>query len=144
MKTKNNVQKAITKSIAVVISLVLVSITVNAQEFWSTVYQHSSFNEIAMAMITDDAGTTTSSTGKLTLTAEKEATLELENWMTSETFFNTNTANLETVNENALDLETWMFNDVHFGNTTPTIVLDSDNTLKLEDWMVNDAHFSAK
>lgn len=41
MKTRNNVQKAIIKTMAVIMSLVLVSITVNAQEFWKTVLKNN-------------------------------------------------------------------------------------------------------
>ena len=51
MKTTNNVQKAILRSGAVVISFVLISFTVSAQEFWKKLLTNSSFNEIALAMV---------------------------------------------------------------------------------------------
>jgi len=51
MKTKNNVQKTILRSLAVVLSFVLISFTVNAQDFWKKLLENSSFNEIALAMV---------------------------------------------------------------------------------------------
>ena len=51
MKTKNNVQKAILRSGAVVVSFVLISLTVSAQDFWKRLLTNSSFNEIAIAMV---------------------------------------------------------------------------------------------
>jgi hypothetical protein len=59
MKTKNNVQKTILRSAAVIISFVLVSYTVSAQEFWKKLIENSSFNEIAIAMIVDSNKTKT-------------------------------------------------------------------------------------
>ncbi len=50
MKTKNNVQKTVLRSAAVVVSFVLISFTVTAQDFWKAVLANSSFNEIALAM----------------------------------------------------------------------------------------------
>ncbi len=50
MKTKDNVQKAILKSMAVVFSIILISMTVNAQDFWKSILENVSFNEIALAM----------------------------------------------------------------------------------------------
>ena len=51
MKTKNNVQKAILKSMAMGISLVLITLTVNAQDFWKSILENASINEIALAMV---------------------------------------------------------------------------------------------
>ena len=51
MKTKNNVQKTILRSGAVIISFVLITFTVSAQEFWKKLIELSSFNDIAIAMI---------------------------------------------------------------------------------------------
>ena len=51
MKTKNNVQKAILKSLAVIISSVLISFTVSAQGFWESILENNTFNEIALAMV---------------------------------------------------------------------------------------------
>ena len=55
MKTRTNFQKAAIRSAAVVISFVLISITVSAQEFWKKLLINSSFNEIAIAMVETDA-----------------------------------------------------------------------------------------
>ena len=91
MKTKNNVQKTILRAGAVVISFVLISFTVSAQEFWKRLLTNSSFNEIVIAMIeTDDdktgvpVETTTKSTFQFYAVRELDNKLHLEDWMLNE------------------------------------------------------------
>jgi hypothetical protein len=50
MKTKNNVQKAVLRSAAVVVSFVLISFTVSAQTFWKRLLENTGFSDIAIAM----------------------------------------------------------------------------------------------
>ncbi|QGY46345.1 hypothetical protein GM418_22575 [Maribellus comscasis] len=154
MKTKNNVQKAILKSLAVAISFVLLSITVNAQVFWKTVLQNNSLNQIAMAMIE-----TKTETGKADIKVENlsvtpmfaefaaketENSLELEHWMTNENAFDLKLWRVNTEAEAALELEDWMLNDSFTGNSkivTESSIKDyeteKDFKLKLEPWMLN-------
>ena len=86
MKTKNNVQKTILRSIAVVVSFVLISITVSAQGFWKKLLENSSFNEIALAMVetSNKEANTEPAAGDFyysILENETEPNLELEDWM---------------------------------------------------------------
>ena len=143
MKTKNNVQKAITKSLAVIISLVLISITVNAQDFWKTVLENNSFSQIAMAMaepteaspVSADATTTSDADAYAELfVVEAEESLELENWMTNEANFFTSVA-FETAVEGGLELEDWMTNENLFDGNVAYLEVETEASLTLEDWM---------
>jgi len=144
MKTKNNVQKAVTKSLAVIISLVLLSFTVNAQEFWKNVLHNNSFTQIAMVMTneTSATGSHISSTSDATsfsefYTIEAEPALELESWMTDDALFSTSADMFLPEAEPALELEDWMMDDDNFKIRTFIVIEETDPALQLEDWMVN-------
>ncbi len=143
MKTKNNVQKAVTKTFAVVISLVLISITVNAQDFWRSVLKNSSFNAIASAMVdhypnvnNDEADVAV--TGSVTkFESETENPLELESWMTDDSNFSTS-FNFKTETESPLQLEDWMTNENTFTTKIFSEEVEKEEPLVLEDWMLVD------
>jgi hypothetical protein len=147
MKTKNNVQKTVLKSMAVVISFVLISITVNAQDFWKSILENTSFNEIALAMVENNTKTITSSSDAHSFAAilevENEEELELENWMIDETLFDANLMSIETESEAALELEGWMTDDSNFGNSGFEIIEETEHEMLLEDWMLNEDLFNA-
>ncbi len=138
MKTKTNFRKAAMRSVAVIVSFVLVSFTVSAQEFWKKVLTQSSFNEIAIAMVE------TSSKEKVPANSKNEASnwyyfdkafdpaLELEGWMTSENYFETTVFSLENEVENSLIVEDWMLNENLFYSYEA-----QEEPLKLESWMTS-------
>jgi hypothetical protein len=125
MKTKNNVQKAASKTLAVVVSLVLISFTVNAQDFWKSILENNSFNTIAMAMVERNTTASAKTTNEATIAAaaymeeETEEEMELEDWMTSESFFSNATVTT-TETESPLELEDWM-TDENFGYEGETV-----------------------
>ena len=127
MKTKNNVQKAASKTLAVVVSLGLISFTVNAQEFWKSILENNSFNTIAMAMVERNNTASAKTTNEATTAAaaymeeETEEEMELEEWMTSESFFSNATATTAET-ESPLELEDWM-TDENFGYEGKTVEL---------------------
>lgn len=145
MKTTNNVQKAITKSLAVVVSLVLLSITVNAQEFWQSVLRNNSFTQIALAMATETPGPshyTATYTKDVNMFSEMfkpeaEPALSLESWMTSETRFSGVSGMLQPEAEPALNLESWMMNEKTFGVKTLKIEQETETALQMEEWMTD-------
>lgn len=152
MKTTNNVQKAITKSLAVIISLVLISITVNAQDFWRTVMENNSFSQIAMAMTDNseassasvDATTTTDlSAYAAYATVDAEEALEVENWMLAENNFFT-TVNVETEVEDALEVENWMTNESLFDGMASYFNVETEEALEVEDWMKDTNFFGVQ
>ena len=137
MKTKNNVQKTILRFAAVVISLVLISFTVSAQEFWKKLIAGSSFNAIALAMVDHTKEVKHSSgpantTYNYNLVQVADEELTLEPWMLNEFYSNENLISNENVTEEQLELEPWMLNEKLFE------VKNSEEELKLEEWMVSD------
>jgi hypothetical protein len=152
MKTRNNVQKAITKSLAVIISLVLISITVNAQDFWKTVLENNSFSQIAMAMadntearpVSDDATTTgDADTYAEFFVVEAEESLEIENWMTNDANFFSSVALVNEV-ESELEVENWMTNESLFDGTASYFEVEIEESLEVEEWMQNQDYFGVK
>ena len=118
MKTKNNVQKTVLRTGAVIVSFVLISFTVAAHDFWKTLLTNSSFNQIALAMV------------------ETSRKPEVK---TSDT--KTTTANYmyENAKDEQLVVEDWMINNVYF---KPVVFQETESKLKVEDWMKNENLFA--
>ncbi|MCK5729967.1 MAG: hypothetical protein KAH68_02755 [Draconibacterium sp.] len=122
MKTKNNVQKTILRSIAVVVSFVLISLTVNGQDFWKKLLENSSFNEIALAMV------------------ETPKTTENPVSITDNFIF----LFLENENDPTLNVESWMVNDNLFGGSGFEFIQESDSDLEIEEWMLDESLFHSE
>ncbi|WP_340112021.1 hypothetical protein [Maribellus mangrovi] len=141
MKTKNNVQKAVLRFAAVVVSFVLISYTVSAQEFWKRFLENSSFGHIAMIMADTEApaveSSSTFSAVDMLMETETESDLEMEPWMTNEANFAVYNLEISEVAEVALELEPWMMDQYLFQRAAET-----DPALALEAWMVSDAVWS--
>ena len=137
MKTKNNVQKAILRSAAVVVSFVLISFTVSAQDFWKRLLENSSFNEIALAMVeTSNEMETTEPTESFDfnlLEQESEQALNLEDWMMDNNFFGVSELEVNEVNEKDLEVEAWMLDESLFN-----VEKNNGNEMELESWMTSD------
>jgi predicted naringenin-chalcone synthase len=136
MKTKTNFRKAALRSLAVVVSFVLVSITVSAQEFWKKVLINSSFNEIAIAMVETSekkspANENSESAFWYAFDKAFDPALELEGWMTSESYFSS-TFSIENEIEKPLVLENWMLDENVFYSHEI-----HEAPLELESWMTS-------
>ena len=137
MKTKNNVQKTALRTAAVIISFVLISFTVAAQDFWKTVLTNSSFNQIALAMVETSkksdvpASSSKNTRGSYFYENDYDSRLIVEDWMTENIFFNpTPVPQVEA--ESDLKVEDWMLNESLFTSA------DVEETpLALESWMTN-------
>ncbi|NQU51564.1 MAG: hypothetical protein HQ522_03390, partial [Bacteroidetes bacterium] len=145
MKTKNNVQKAILKSLVVLTSLVLISITVNAQDFWKSLLADNRFNGIELAVLDNRAETRMKTMDDYTfaesLEEESEETLELEDWMLNENNFEI-LISIEEEIENKLELEDWMTNDDLFNTNSIYLEVETEEALELENWMTDEALFN--
>ncbi len=135
MKTKNNVQKAVLRSGAVIISFVLISFTVSAQDFWKKLLTNSSFNEIAVAMVETPKKenlpeTPAESNSTLNSAYLYEPILKLENWMTSENYFNPSASFFANETDAPMKLENWMISDSKFD-----VQKSMEQPLELEAWM---------
>ena len=137
MKTKNNVQKTVLRTAAVIVSFVLISFTVAAQGFWKTILANSSFNQIALAMAeTNNQDDFKVADGEnfvrvFFLERDVDAKLEIEDWMLESGNFDSEFA-LQTDTENSLHLEEWMMNEELFLGEEST-----ESPLVLENWMIN-------
>ena len=138
MKTKNNVQKTILRSIAVIVSFVLISFTVSAHDFWKKLLENSSFNEIALAMVetskeTTNAESTAADFNLNLLENELEPTLEMEDWMSNDNFFGISNYEMESEIESDLSLQDWMLNENLF-----QVEQNEEMPLELEAWMTSE------
>jgi hypothetical protein len=153
MKTKNNVQKAILKSLAVIVSSVLISFTVSAQGFWESLLENNTFNEIALAMVESNSETESTpidnyssaevASLEILLEEEVEETLELEDWMTNEANF-TSVFTVEEAVENPLEIEDWMKDETYFAVPSLIVEVEIEEALEVENWMLNTENFSGK
>ncbi len=135
----NNVRKAILRSAAVIVSFVLISLTVSAQDFWKKLLTNSSFNEIALAMTetskkpASTANSETSASATYILNDEHEDALKVEDWMLNENNFSNSTIQNEEETESKLNIEDWMLNENLFENN-----VEAEPELKVEDWMISE------
>lgn len=133
----NNVQKTILRSAAVIVSFVLISLTVSAQDFWKKLLENSSFNEIALAMVetskeSDGSKAPTADFNSILFENELEPALEMEDWMNNEVFFEVLNFELSDEAENKLELHDWMFNDSLFQTDKNEKI-----PLEVEAWMIS-------
>ena len=132
MKTRTNFRKAAVRSAAVVVSFILISFTISAQEFWKKLLTNSSFNEIAIAMVE----TSKSESNSKTFDADWkrfdmafDPALELEGWMSNEEHFGVNVLH----HEEELDPPFYGENGLLYLN----IIVDASEPLELEAWMLH-------
>lgn len=165
-------KKSASKCLIVIISIALLSISLNAQEFNYSLSDQFGFNETVLALSevkTEIRPTFRNSDVFVTyyeteteealqlekwmmdenhfstfsaITEESESPLELETWMTNESFFNPSSAYLQTATEETLELESWMLEESTFSNTTFKLTQETETALELEDWMLNENLFS--
>ena len=142
MKTKNNVQKAILRSAAVVVSFILISFTVSAQTFWKRLLENTGFSDIAMAMAAPadeklNEGVPAETETYFYYTNEVEPAMELEDWMTDDSRFTTSQFVFEEAADESLELEDWMMDESLFQSEE-----ESEAALELEAWMVSEKTWS--
>jgi hypothetical protein len=142
MKTKNNVQKTILRTGAVVLSLVLLSFTVAAQGYWKQLLSNNSFTLIASALVdhrapvADDVrkpGSSSASNADYNLLIVNENPLLIEQWMVNNDMFGMNSELSNEIAEAQMGIEPWMVDSDFFntGNIT------CEQPLHLEGWMAN-------
>jgi len=145
MKTKNNVQQASKKSVVFILSLVVLSLTLNAQNYRSSILE-----ENVLAMANNHSETSTVS-GKMAMnmayiSVESEEELDLEDWMTDETRFDAFSASLITETEDALEIEEWMLDETTFNHSNYQLLIETETEeeMDLEAWMFNESIFESK
>ncbi len=135
MKTKNNVQKTILSTSAVIVTLVLLSYTVTARDFWKMVLENSSFNQIALAM-TDSRvkakETRVNNETWMERLEELEPEMKVEDWMKESGNFEVVNLLPETSVEQPLKIEDWMIDEHHFEEAG-----SREEPLTIEPWMIS-------
>jgi len=139
MKTKNNTQKTVLKSLAVLAGFIMISLTVSAQDLLQSFIENDTAKEIALTITEKDSESQLKSTPAKELTnlnsietlfkIESENTMELEEWMTNE--------NLFRVEENPTKKKIIRKSSFVSEET-------EDSKLEFEDWMVNPKCWSVR
>lgn len=158
MKTINNAQKTENKNfknttfrtLAVVASLVLISLTVDAGQNHKPTTAANTYDGMA-ALKTDRANVaalpvSAQPTGEIMSNAwlfetAKEAELRVESWMTGNKYFGFTTLNNEISAEKNLEIESWMIDNPYFSN--PKIESDTEAALQIESWMTSETLWKA-
>ena len=167
MKTKNNTRETIDNQVhrmvlrgsAVILSLALISLTVNAQDLWKqfsntrayekmamlTVGQSSEIKEADVLFEIIDAEVSIKlkhSSTIFALETEQEVEMQLEAWMTNESNF-ISTINFNSIEtEEALRVEDWMINNPYFENQLNSESVDIEKPMEIESWMTMDDYFT--
>jgi hypothetical protein len=145
---RNNAQKTSLNVFAIIISLVILSITVDAQGIWKSFIEMSNANKNDLVMVNSTENLTTENEANVFTTSsyavyseqETEESLELEEWMTNDAYFSTSTI-MEEETEKPLELEAWMTNESLFAVNT-AFGTETEDALELEDWMTDENYFS--
>lgn len=138
----NQVSQALLRSAAVVVSVVLLSFTVSAQGLWKQLLTYNSFGKMAMLMVSEAQASEEPATAETSAFNFEQATdeaLEVESWMTDDTYFGAYNNFFEVATDEPLELEEWMTNGACFANR---IVCEKDEDLKLEAWMTDDYYWA--
>lgn len=122
--TNNEVERVILRSVAVIISFVLISFTVSAQGFWRELLTNNSFGKVALLMV--EESTVAEASSESTLPSESAGSV----------FY------IEQATDEALEIESWMTDDVYFGAYTHLAVPEAEASLELEEWMKDENYFS--
>jgi len=149
MKTKNNIQKTVLKSVAAATGLAILSFTVNAQGVLKSFFENDGINNIAMVMENTNHNSSASNNFSRSFTnaetyaaylkADTEEPLNVEDWMVD----NTNSATmfkLET--ESPLEVEDWMTNESKSGAFVAILETATEEELNLEAWMTDENQFN--
>ena len=168
MKTTNNAQKTengqvktmVLRGAAVIISLVLISWTVSAQDFWKELLTNNTYGKMAMLMIdqpNDQAKSdvaiaaiyaelnarNTPSREAFVLETEADHELAIEAWMTDESNFSASTDFFAVDKEEAIAVEDWMINNVNFTTQSNSLTADAESALEIESWMLQENYFNS-
>jgi len=142
MKTKSNVQKATTKLLASGIILVVLGISVNAQNGVKLLPAIFDFSEMNLAMVDNFTEFKSSSTEADVYTSnfdvETEEALTLEAWMTDEASFDVYAQYVQAEKEEALEVEDWMIDEATFNHWSFQFAEETESPLELDDWMTSE------
>ncbi len=147
MKTKeNNLRKRqqenmLMKRITVLFALIMVCTSLNGQGLWSQpkINHSQSLLAINVAVATEINSNSVAGNISEYLVEETEAPMEVENWMTNESYFNCYIDFLEVEHEEKLEIENWMVDEEFFVKSY--MLIDKEEVLEIENWMVDESYW---
>ncbi len=144
MKTKNNVQKATTRLLALGLILVVTGLSVNAQN--SEKSSSVAANLTAFAMVDNSIESNSSSVEADVYVSnfeeEAEEALLLQDWMTDKASFDVYSQYFQLEQEEALEVEDWMIDETTINHWSFQIAEENESPLELENWMTSDVVWS--
>lgn len=169
MKTKNNtretvndqVRRMVLRGSAIIFSLALITLTVNAQDLWKQFSKTGAYEKMALLMADQSSETEKTdavfeaidaeisiklnhSSAAFSFETEQEDEMQLESWMIDESNFNA-TVDFNTIEtEEALNVEDWMINNPNFSNEFAKESVELEKPLQIEAWMTMQDYFSPK
>ena len=158
MKTTDNVQKTenkkfenpFVKTLAVVLSFVLISLTVSANGYWKQLLVNNTFGKMAIQMVNQEneelsaltSGSSVSHSSEVrsnvinfSFETAKDNQLEVENWMTRDSYFSSNVFADQVAVDAPLTVEGWMVNNPNF--SASEFATDNESSLTIENWMTS-------
>ncbi len=152
MKTRNNttgnrnnqLSGVLLRVAAVLVSVVLLSFTVSAQDLLKELLSYNSFGKMALIMVDNSTAETeaelvSGTTANFYIEEEAEAPLNLEEWMTSDTYFGSSDIFYEVAQEESLEIESWMTDEDYY---TGPYTTDLEPELNVEAWMCDASYFN--
>ncbi|MFA5326834.1 MAG: hypothetical protein WC384_03495 [Prolixibacteraceae bacterium] len=168
MKTQSNTQETaksqmrriVLRASAVLFSVILLSWTVTAQNFWKHLLTENTYGKMAMMMVDQtsefekadavadaihaeikEKNINSAETYSLETVTDKN--LDVEIWMTDEALFSANSAALTVETDKPLTLESWMISDLKVNAQMVSAPVENEPALRVEDWMTNEANFTS-
>jgi len=134
----NQLSRVLTHAAAVLVSVVLLSFTVNAQDLFKELLSHTSYGKMALVMSDESNTNETSELPATTYTAafavesETDAPMAIESWMTNDEYFGSANVFNQVAQDEALEVESWMTNENYFGSTEVFNQVEQDEALEIE------------
>ncbi len=166
MKTKSNTQETVNNQVrkmvlrgsAIIFSLALICLSVNAQELWDKFLTSNTCGKMAFLMDgqCDDTKSANAafeaidaelsiklnhSSANFTGKTEQEKEMQVEAWMTDGTYFTSTTEFNKIEREESLRVEEWMINNENFSKQSVAESVELEKPMEIESWMTVEAYF---
>ncbi|WP_163710767.1 hypothetical protein [Mangrovibacterium lignilyticum] len=149
MKTKNEktenrnnqLSGVLLRTAAVLVSVVLLSFTVSAQDLIKELLSYNSFGKMALIMVDNsetEEASEAATAANFAIEEETDAPLNVESWMTNDTYFGSANVFTQVEEESPLEIESWMTDAEFF---TSRYAEEQEKELELEAWMCDSSYF---
>jgi len=153
MKTRNNqtgnrnnrFTQVLLRAAAVLVSVVLLSFTVSAQDLWKELLTYNSFGKVALIMV-DDSNLNSekpapAATTEFVVNEEADAPAAIQEWMSSDSYFHNYADFNEVATDEPAEIENWMTDASYFNGR---FAAEPEKELELQAWMCDSNFFNRK